>query len=92
MSADMAKIKEAIKTIADWTQEDYRNYYDTNSDFKRYVDRHCNEFNLTVEEALQHALVKETAKYYLEAIKSKVSETGIVVGCGGADAPSGECV
>ena len=66
---------------------DYRKYYEEDARFKRYVDRHCKEYDLSLEEALQHEIVKETAHYYTDAIKDKITENGIVVGCGGADAP-----
>lgn len=41
--------------------------YETNSDFRRYVDRYCNPYSegktITVEEALEHALVRSYAEY-----------------------------
>lgn len=43
-----------------------KNFYDTNSDFKDYVDKYCTKHQLTVEVALEHKLVKEVAKYYKE--------------------------
>lgn len=41
-------------------------FYQTNSDFRGYVNRFCKTYNLTLEEALQHASVREAAKYYRE--------------------------
>lgn len=38
--------------------------YQANMDFKRYVDRYCNSYGCTVEEALGHALVREVSKTY----------------------------
>ena len=38
--------------------------YQRNMDFKRYVDRYCNDHDCTVEEALDHALVREVSKVY----------------------------
>ena len=29
-------------------------FYNHNADFKRYVDRYCNQYGLTVEEAMEH--------------------------------------
>jgi hypothetical protein len=40
--------------------------YNTNQDFKEYVDRYCNKHKVTVEEALNHALVQEVGKMYKE--------------------------
>lgn len=40
--------------------------YESNADFRECVNRYCKTYNLTVEEALQHALVKEVAKLYIE--------------------------
>ncbi len=36
--------------------------YQSNMDFRRYVDRYCNSYGYTVEEALKHVLVQEIAK------------------------------
>lgn len=41
-------------------------FYNTNQDFKNYVDRYCNTYKVTVEEALSHALVQEVEKMYKE--------------------------
>ena len=40
--------------------------YETNQDFKEYVDRYSNKHKITVEEALTHALVQEVGKMYKE--------------------------
>lgn len=40
--------------------------YKNNADFRQYVDRYCKTYNLNVEEALQHVIVKEVAKEYAE--------------------------
>lgn len=45
---------------------DYKELYETNADFEKYVDRHCAEYGVTVEQALQHAIVKEVGKWYIE--------------------------
>lgn len=39
--------------------------YNTNPDFKDYVDRYCIKHNVTVDDALEHYIIKESAKYYL---------------------------
>lgn len=38
--------------------------YETNQDFKEYVDRYCMKHKITVEEALTHELVKEVGLMY----------------------------
>ena len=40
--------------------------YNRNADFKRYVDRYCKQYGLTVDEALEHELVKSVASQYRE--------------------------
>ena len=37
--------------------------YDTNSDFKTYVDKYCLMHSISIEIALTHKLVKEYAEY-----------------------------
>ena len=39
------------------------NLYETNSDFKEYVDRYSKCRRISVEEALEHELVKEYGRY-----------------------------
>lgn len=70
---------------------DYKKYYSENASFKSYVDKYCVKTECDVDTALTHKLVQAAAEYYKDAIKDKITEDGIVVGCGGADAPSGEC-
>ena len=38
--------------------------YLSNKDFKVYVDRYCRKHHVTIEEALQHAIVRHVADYY----------------------------
>lgn len=45
---------------------DYNDLYATNADFKRYVDRYCNTYRVSVEDALQHYLVRMAGKMYKE--------------------------
>lgn len=40
--------------------------YQENEDFRLYVSRFCKTYGLTIPVALQHALVREAAKYYRE--------------------------
>ena len=41
-------------------------FYNHNEDFKMYVDRYCNQYGLTVDEALEHEIVKNVAAQYME--------------------------
>ena len=41
-------------------------FYNTNQDFRDYVDKHCRKHKCTVEEALTHAIVQEVEKMYKE--------------------------
>ena len=41
--------------------------YARNSDFKRYVDKYCVKHRCTVEEALQHYLVRMVGRMYWES-------------------------
>lgn len=43
-----------------------KNFYESNSDFRDYVDKFRRDRDLTVDEALQHASVREAEKYYRE--------------------------
>ena len=49
-----------------------REFYDRNEDFKMYVDRYCNQYGLTVDEALEHELVKQVAAQYREKEEARV--------------------
>lgn len=40
--------------------------YARNSDFKAYVDKYCVKHQITVEEALQHYLVRMVGQMYKE--------------------------
>ena len=39
-------------------------FYKSNEDFQRYVDRYCNTYRVTKEEALAHRLVQEVMEDY----------------------------
>ena len=43
-----------------------REFYDRNADFKMYVDRYCNQYGLSVDEALEHEIVRQVYLYYTE--------------------------
>lgn len=55
-------IKPGVRMETDLVYREYR----TNHVFKRYVDRYCCSRGITVNEALRHKLVKETAQQYIE--------------------------
>jgi hypothetical protein len=42
-----------------------KNYYNTNPEFKEYVDRYAKKHGISVDEALTHKIVKEFYKYLL---------------------------
>lgn len=41
-----------------------KDFYESNADFREYVNRYCKTYRLTVGQALQHEIVKEVAKQY----------------------------
>lgn len=52
-----------------------KQFYNSNSDFREYVDRFCKTYDLSVDEALQHASVREAEMYYRE---KETEEAGII--------------
>ena len=53
---------------------DYKALYDENKDFKQYVNIYANKYNegksISVNEALEHELVKQVAERYREKEES----------------------
>lgn len=47
--------------------------YENNENFKRYVDKYCRTYRVTVEVALTHRLVKDVGSHYQELALRKVS-------------------
>lgn len=43
-----------------------REFYETNKDFKDYVDKYAKKNHITPDEALAHASVREAYDYYRE--------------------------
>ena len=43
-----------------------REYYNSNPDFREYVDRYARDNKLTTAEALSHEMVKQVFLYYKE--------------------------
>lgn len=58
--------QEKIMELIRGHMEDERiaELYRQSADFKRYVDKYCNDYGYTTQEALKHALVWEVAKEY----------------------------
>ena len=54
------------------------------AEIDEYIEKYCVKHKISREEAEKHALVKETAKYYEDANKGKISVTEIKAGCGSA--------
>lgn len=48
------------------TQKMIEKEYRFNANFRRYVDRYAENHGITVEEALEHAMVREAFQYYRE--------------------------
>lgn len=59
---------------------DYEKLYNTNEDFKRYIDRNCKDYGLTVIDALKMKLFQSVGDMYAE--KSESKKTEIKIGCG----------
>ena len=43
-----------------------KEFYDTNMDFKNYVDSYCKKHKCTVEDALKHKIVEAVYEQYKE--------------------------
>jgi len=43
--------------------------YRANNDFRDYVDKHCRQYKITVNEALEHAIVRAYAEHLTEEEK-----------------------
>lgn len=65
---------------------DFNKLYDTNSDFKEYVDKYrTSGRDYSVQEALLVNIVQSVGEYYAENPRQKNTENSTVtVGCGGA--------
>ena len=48
-----------------------KDFYNSNTDFKEYVERYCKKHKCTVEEALKHKVVEDVCEQYRENDKSK---------------------
>lgn len=52
-----------------------KEFYETNQNFKLYVDRYCQTYRLSVDEALEHELVRQVYLMYVE--DSKRTPSGV---------------
>jgi len=68
-----------------------KEFYESNEDFRRYVDRECAEPKKTVDQALELSWVRNAYEYYKDAEKGKISSTEIKVGCGCVDLEDKSC-
>lgn len=57
---------------------------------EEYLEKYCKQHEISREEAMTHALVKEYARYAEDAERGKISVTEINAGCGGAEI-GGDC-
>ena len=48
-----------------------KEFYTSNADFRDYVNIYCKKHKISIEEALEHALVKEVAKHKKDLIEGK---------------------
>ena len=59
-----------------------RELYETNMNFKRYVDLYCVKHELVPEQAFEHAIVRYYAEYLEKSAEGKiVTTTQITGGC-----------
>lgn len=49
----------------------YRDLYNTNKDFKEYVDKYCANFGIKVEKALEDLIVRVVAEKYSNDTRNK---------------------
>lgn len=47
-----------------------KNLYETNADFKEYIDKMCDKHHLTVEQALSTKMAANYAEYLLERARN----------------------
>ena len=45
--------------------------YEENEKFRQYVDKYCNTYKISVQEALSHKLVQEVGKNYKEKMVAR---------------------
>lgn len=65
-------MREAGRGVMKMGTLDYTALYAENEDFKRYVDRYCVKHRVSVDEALQHYLVRMAGRMYKEQAETIV--------------------
>lgn len=67
---------------------DYRKLYETNADFKTYVNKICKTYRISVEEALLRLIVQNVGDEYAKRENSGIIPPTAVstmnAGCGGS--------
>ena len=63
--------------------------YESNNDFKQYVDKYCVKHKIDRETAFEHSVIRNAFDYYKHVNDGKISVTEIVAGCGAAS--GGDC-
>ena len=48
-----------------------KEFYISNADFRDYVKSYCKKHKISIDEALQHAIIKEVAKHYKDIKEGK---------------------
>ena len=63
--------------------------YESNNDFKQYVDRYCVKHEIDRETAFTHSVIRNAFDYYKHVNDGKISVSEIKAGCGAAS--GGDC-
>lgn len=48
-----------------------KEFYISNADFRDFVNSYCKKHKISIDEALQHSIVKEVAQYKKELMEGK---------------------
>jgi len=62
---------------------DYKELYETNADFRRFVDKAMNDHGWTLEEALECKTLQDVGDYYRKNTSEKITKIEMNAGCGG---------
>lgn len=60
----MASVDIAYACRQETEEFKIKSFYYNNPDFRKYVDRYCLTYNIQVDEALTHEIVRLTYQYY----------------------------
>lgn len=65
--------------------------YESDNDFKKYVDKYCIKHKIDRETAFEHSVIRNAFEYYKHINDGKISVTEeIKVGCGGLNKEADE--